>query len=113
MGNREDRMQSSLLIIAGSGVKEMVPEHAPGFIENQDTGLAESNQYMKLFIEEGAVLMILIISFLIYYTKNKRYYMLANLTFLNSVVIMRTPLFVINILLCKWHDEPKQQELQT
>ena len=113
MGNREDRMQSSLLIIAGSGVKEMVLGHAPGFIENQDTGLAESNQYMKLFIEEGAVLMLVILVFLIYCTKNKRYYMLANLIFLNSVVIMWTPLFVINILLCKWHEEPKQPEPQT
>lgn len=103
LGDREGRMQSSLLLIASASPKEILLGRGPGYIENSDAGKGESNQLLKMFVEEGAILSLLITGFICYCTKHNPYFMLANLIFLNSVVILLTPLFIINILVCKWY----------
>jgi len=110
LGDREGRMQNSLLILAGSGIKDLAFGHGPGYIEMGDSGKGESNQLVKLVVEQGILLTILILVFIIYCTKHNKYFMLATLIYLNSVVILWTPLFLINILICKWqqdHQNPR------
>lgn len=105
LGDREGRMQNSLLILAGSGIKDLALGHGPGYIEMGDSGKGESNQYMKLIVEQGILLTILILVFIVYCTRHNKYFMLATLIYLNSVVILWTPLFLINILICKWQKD--------
>lgn len=100
-GDRDARMQVSLLILATSSVKELLIGKAPAYIEN-NSDKGESNQFIKILVEEGIVFSILIIGFVIFCTKNNDNYMLATLLFLNSVVILWTPLFLLNILVCKF-----------
>jgi len=111
LGDREERMQNSLFILGTSGGKDILLGHAPGYIENADFGKGESNQYMKMVVEEGVLLTILILGFIAYCTKRHRSYMLANLLFLNSVIIVWTPLFLINILVCKWLETSQEKEI--
>jgi Ni/Fe-hydrogenase subunit HybB-like protein len=113
LGDRQGRMESSLLIVAGSSPVQLLLGHGPGYIELQDNAKGESNQYVKMFVEQGILLMLLIIAFIVNVTHHQRYYMLATLIFLNSVVIMWTPLFWINILLCKWLEPPSDQTHST
>lgn len=104
-GDRDDRMQTSLFILGTSGVVDLLLGHSPAFIENSDVGKGESNQYLKLIVEEGIILTIVVIYWLIYCTRKSKYFMLANLLFLSSVVILWTPLFILNILVCKLKDD--------
>jgi hypothetical protein len=104
-GDRDERVQNSLFILATSGVTELLMGHSPGYIEGSDIGKGESNQYMKLIVEEGLLITLLVVWSVIYCTKGNKYYMLANLVFLSSVVVLLTPLFIVNILICKWCDD--------
>jgi hypothetical protein len=74
-----------------------------GFIE-KNNGKGESNQFIKLIVENGLISTLLILTFLIYCSYKSRYFMMANLLFLNSVVVLFTPLFILNLLICKWND---------
>lgn len=103
--DRDERLAESLFILGTSNVKTIFLGHAPGYIEkNFEKG--ESNQFMKLIIEEGFLLMILIIAFIIFCLKKNFKFMLATIIFLNSVVILWTPLICINIILCKILTDP-------
>ncbi|MGN6616593.1 MAG: hypothetical protein ACTHJ5_05410 [Ilyomonas sp.] len=105
-GDRNVRMQMSLLILATSSTNQLLLGHSPGFFDvKNETGKAESNQYLRTIVEVGFIPTIVIVAFIIYCTRKNKYYMLANLLFLASVVILWTPLFIINILVCKWLDE--------
>ncbi|QJB34102.1 hypothetical protein HF324_23410 [Chitinophaga oryzae] len=104
-GDRDARVQSSFLILGTSGIVDLALGHSPGFIENSDLGKGESNQYMKLLVEEGIFISLLVIGWIVANTKKSKYYMLANLIFLSSVVILWTPLFIVNIMFCRWKDE--------
>ncbi|MBC9933810.1 hypothetical protein [Chitinophaga qingshengii] len=104
-GDRDERIQSSLLILATSGIVDLALGHSPSYIENSGIGKGESNQYMKLLVEEGIFISLLIIAWLVNNTKKSKYYMLANLIFLSSVVVLWTPLFIINVMFCRWKDE--------
>ncbi|HEY8917007.1 MAG TPA: hypothetical protein VIM87_11225, partial [Chitinophaga sp.] len=101
LGDREKRTEASLLFMATANIVELAVGRAPGFIEN-NSEIAESNQYIKLLVEEGVIGAILVIGFVIFCTRNNDNYMLATLLFLNSVVILWTPLFMLNILVCKF-----------
>jgi len=101
LGDREKRTQASLLFLATANVAELAVGRAPGFVEN-NSEIAESNQYIKLLVEEGIIGTILIVGFVIFCTRDKDNYMLATLLFLNSVVLLWTPLFMLNILVCKF-----------
>ena len=104
--DRDNRMTESFFILATSGVDNILLGHAPGFIEkNFDKG--ESNQFVKLILEEGVIFTIVVIYFIITCLKRNFKFMLAVLIFLNSVVILWTPLFCINIVLCRILTEPK------
>ncbi|PUZ21233.1 hypothetical protein GA0116948_11256 [Chitinophaga costaii] len=109
LGDREGRMQSTLLILATSGIKDIVLGHSPGYIEKMGFEKGESNQYMKLTAEEGAVLLFLVFGFIVYCSRTNRNYLLSNLIFLNSVVIIWTPLFVVNLVVCKWMEIRRRQ----
>jgi hypothetical protein len=63
-------------------------------------------------VEEGVIGAILVVGFIIFCTRNKDNYMLATLLFLNSVVILWTPLFMLNILVCKfgWGDDTLEDQ---
>ena len=104
--DRDNRMAESFIILATSGVDNILLGHAPGFIEkNFEKG--ESNQFIKLILEEGVLFTIVVIYFIITSLKRNFKFMLAVLIFLNSVVMLWTPLFCINIVLCRILTEPK------
>jgi hypothetical protein len=111
LGDREKRTQASLLFLGTANIAELAVGRAPGFIEN-NSEIAESNQYIKLLVEEGVIGAILVVGFIIFCTRNKDNYMLATLLFLNSVVILWTPLFMLNILVCKfgWGDDTLEDQ---
>jgi hypothetical protein len=102
--DRDQRIESSLLILANSGGVDLLLGHSPAFIENSDIGKGESNQYIKLLVEEGVLITFLVVAWLVYCTKRNRYFMLANLLFLNSVVILWTPLFILSVIYCYWKE---------
>ncbi|ACU06119.1 hypothetical protein [Pedobacter heparinus] len=108
--NREDRVMNSLLILANSSIPDIILGRSPGFIEvTVQTG--ESNQLMKILVEYGIITFSLIIAFIVYCTKKSRLFLVANLLFLNSVVIFFTPLFIFNLIVCKWNDEEKTKKI--
>src|SRR4030095_8402007 len=108
--DRDNRITQSLFILGTSDIKTILLGHSPGFIE-KNFSHGESNQFMKFLIEEGAILTILIVSFIIICTRRNFKFMLAVLIFLNSVVIVWTPLFCINLVLCRLMTEPLEQKL--
>lgn len=101
--DRDDRMSMSFLIIANSSIPDLLLGKGPGFIEKSN-GKGESNQFIKLIVENGLISTLLILTFLIYCSYKSKYFMMANLLFLNSVVVLFTPLFILNLLICKWND---------
>ncbi|SEA99752.1 hypothetical protein [Pedobacter hartonius] len=102
--DREDRAGTSFLIIANSSVPDLLFGFSPGYIE-KNVGKGESNQIVKLIVETGLISTILILTFVVKCSYRSKYFMIANLLFLNSVVILLTPLFILNLLVCKWNDE--------
>ena len=108
--DRDNRITQSLLILGTSDIKTILIGNAPGYIETNFSH-GESNQFMKLLIEEGVILTILVVSFIVVCTKRNFKFMLAVLIFLNSVVIIWTPLFCINLILCRILTEPSEQKL--
>lgn len=106
--NREERSQTSFLYLATSTPKELILGRGPGFIgKNNDQG--EANPILKSLVENGLIITFLVLVFIIYCTYRSKYYMIASLLWLNSVVILFTPLFIVNILVCRWMDEIKAQ----
>jgi energy-coupling factor transporter transmembrane protein EcfT len=103
--DRTDRIDTSFLYLTSASTKEYLLGRGPGFIgENNDKG--ESNPIIKSLVENGIIATVFVLVFLVYCTRKSKYYMIATFLFLNSVVILFTPLFIINILVCKWIDEP-------
>ncbi|MFV8392977.1 hypothetical protein [Flavobacterium sp. LB2P6] len=102
--DRTDRADMSFLYLATASPKELILGRGPGFIgKNNDKG--ESNPIIKSLVENGIVSTILVLIFVVYCTYRSKYYMIANLLWLNSVVVLFTPLFIINVLVCRWMDE--------
>lgn len=106
--DRADRADTSFLYLATASPKELILGRGPGFIgKNSDKG--ESNPIIKSLVENGIVTTILVLIFIVYCTYRSKYYMIANLLWLNSVVILFTPLFIINVLVCRWMDESAEE----
>jgi hypothetical protein len=102
--DRSNRIDISFLYLANASTIELIIGRGPGYIAtNSDRG--ESNPIVKSLVENGIGSTVLVVIFIIYCTFRSKYYMIASLLWLNSVVIMFTPLFVINILICKWMDD--------
>lgn len=109
--DREGRMEATLLVLGTSSMRDLVLGHSPGFIEKAgDNSKGESNAYLKLLVEEGILVFLLICGFIVYCTKGNRNYMMATLIFLNSVIFLTTPLFVVNLVLSKWLDIYRDQK---
>jgi hypothetical protein len=108
--DRDNRIAQSLFVLGTSDVKSILLGNAPGYIETNFSH-GESNQFMKLLIEEGVIATILVTCFIIICTKRNFKFMLAVLIFLNSVVILWTPLFCVNLILCRIITENEEQKL--
>lgn len=102
--DREDRIGTSFFILASSSVTDLLLGRSPGYIENTFQK-GESNQIVKMVVELGLISTILILCFIFYCSKKSKYFMIANFLFLNSVVILFTPLFILNLIVCKWNEE--------
>ena len=98
--DRENRVGESLLILAGSNVKDILLGNSPGYLE-KEFGKGESDQFFKLLVEEGLIVAIFVIVFLVFCLKRNFKFMMAAFLFLNSVVMLWTPLFCLNIILCR------------
>ncbi|HVX26666.1 MAG TPA: hypothetical protein VHB70_10010 [Parafilimonas sp.] len=107
LSDRESRMGESLLVLAGSDIPHILFGNSPAYMEKV-FGHAESDQFFKLIVEEGIFITLIVVAFVIYCTKFNFKYMMAVLIFLNSVVLMWTPLFCVNIVLCRILTEPKK-----
>lgn len=102
--DRADRADVSFLYLATASPVELFLGRGPGFIgKNSERG--ESNPIIKSLVENGIASTILVLIFIIYCTRRSKFYMIANLLWLNSVVILFTPLFIVNVLVCRWMDE--------
>ncbi|MDW8849269.1 hypothetical protein SD960_04135 [Flavobacterium sp. MMLR14_040] len=102
--DRTERADTSFLYLVMASPKELFLGRGPGFIgKNNDRG--ESNPIIKSLVENGILTTILVLVFIIYCTYRSKYYMITTLLWLNSVVILFTPLFIINVLVCRWMDE--------
>lgn len=102
--DRTERADTSFLYLATASSKELIMGRGPGFIgKNNDRG--ESNPIIKSLVENGLITTILVVVFIVYCTYRSKYYMITTLLWLNSVVILFTPLFIINVLVCRWMDE--------
>lgn len=102
--DRTDRIDTSFLYLTSASSKEYLLGRGPGYIgDHNDRG--ESNPTIKSLVENGLVVTVFIMIFIVYCTYKSKYYMIATLLFLNSVVILFTPLFIINMLVCRWMDE--------
>jgi hypothetical protein len=98
--DRSNRMEAGFLIIASTDVKDLLFGNGPGYIaSNYSKG--ESNQYVKMFIEEGALVSLIVLIYVIWLARSNFNFLLAVLIFLNSVVILWTPLFIVNLILCQ------------
>lgn len=106
--DRQNRAGESLLILAGSDMKHLLFGNSPAYLEKAFQR-GESDQFFKLLVEEGIIITILVIAFVIYCIKYNFKYMMAILLFLNSAVVLWTPLFCINIVLCRLLTEPVNQ----
>lgn len=106
--DRTDRIDTSFLYLASASSKEYLLGRGPGFIgEHNDRG--ESNPIIKSLVENGVLATVFVLAFLVYCTHRSKYYMITIFMWLNSVVILFTPLFVINLLVCRWMDEEEQR----
>ncbi len=102
--DRIDRVDMSFIYLATSSPTELILGRGPGFIsKNSDKG--ESNPIIKSLVENGIAATILVLIFIVYCTYRSKYYMIASLLWLNTVVILFTPLFIVNVLVCRWMDE--------
>lgn len=102
--DRTNRVDVSLLYLATGSPVQLILGRGPGFIgKNSDRG--ESNPIIKSLVENGVVTTIFVLIFIVYCTRQSKFYMIANLLWLNSVVVLFTPLFIVNILVCRWMDE--------
>jgi hypothetical protein len=102
--DRTNRIDTSFFYLVTASSKEFIIGRGPGFIAtHNDRG--ESNPLLKSLVENGIVVTIFVLIFIIYCSYRSKYYMIASLLWLNSVVILFTPLFVINMLVCRWIDE--------
>jgi hypothetical protein len=102
--DRTERADMSFLYIATASPQEILLGRGSGFI-GVNSGKGESNPIIKSLVENGLVSTILVLIFVIYCTYRSKFYMIASLLWLNSVVILFTPLFIVNILVCRWIDE--------
>jgi hypothetical protein len=98
--DRENRVGESLLILGGSDISHLLLGSSPAYLEKV-FGKGESDQFFKLLVEEGIIVTIFVIAFVVYCTKKNFKFMMAVIIFLNSVVMLWTPLFCINIILCR------------
>lgn len=104
--DRTNRLDTSSLFLFTASPLQLLMGRGPGFIgKNSDRG--ESNPIVKSVVENGLIFTILVLVFVISSTYKSKYYMIANLLWLNSVVILFTPLFIANVLVCKWLSERK------
>ncbi|MDV6168387.1 hypothetical protein R1T16_08105 [Flavobacterium sp. DG1-102-2] len=104
--DREERASMSLLLVAGASPSDFVLGRSPAYIEKTlDKG--ESNQIIKMLVENGVITTVLVLIFIIYCTRKSKLYMIALILFLNSAVILFTPLIIFNILICRWADKPQ------
>lgn len=102
--DRTNRLDTSSLFLLTASPTQLVLGRGPGFIgKNSDRG--ESNPIIKSLVENGIIVTIFVLIFVIYCTYRAKYYMIANLLWLNSVVVLFTPLFIVNVLVCKWVTE--------
>lgn len=102
--DRSARADVSFLYLTTASSKELFLGRGPGFIgKNSDRG--ESNPIIKSLVENGIITTVLVLVFIVYCTHRSKFYMIATLLWLNSVVILFTPLFIINVLVCRWMDE--------
>jgi len=97
--DRENRITESVLIIGSSDLKGLLLGNSPGYLEKQFQH-GESDQFFKLLVEEGVIVTILVVVFIVFCLKQNFKFMMAVFIFLNSVVALWTPLFCINIILC-------------
>ena len=98
--DRENRVTESILVLGSSDINHLLFGSSPAYLEKV-FGRGESNQFFKLLVEEGIILTILITVFIVACLKQNFKFMMAVFIFLNSVVILWTPLFCINIVLCR------------
>lgn len=107
--DRDSRVQLSMAILLNSGVKNLILGNSPAYVE-KTYEKGESNQIIKLLIEEGVILTILVLIFIVYCTQHNFKFFLSTFIFLNSVVILWTPLVCINLVLCRVLSERKLEE---
>jgi hypothetical protein len=108
---RKLRIHQSILTIREETAPEILMGLGPGYIE-KTRALGESNAFVKLLIEEGLIVTILILTMIYSNLKNNTPLMLFCLIAFNSVVILDTP-FVIFLLLIssifnKLKEEPRK-----
>jgi len=102
--DRTERADISFFYLTTASPKQLILGRGPGFItKNNDKG--ESNPIIKSLVENGLASTILVLMFVIYCCYRSKFYMISNLLWLNSVVILFTPLFIINVLICRWMDD--------
>ena len=102
--DRENRIGESILVLAGSDLNHILVGNSPAYME-KEVGRGESDQFFKLLVEEGLIVTILVIIFIVFCLKGNFKFMMAVFIFLNSAVILWTPLFCINIVLCRLLNE--------
>ena len=109
--DRTNRLDTSSLFLFTASLVQLLMGRGPGFIgKNSDRG--ESNPIVKSLVENGLIVTILVIIFVISSTYKSKYYMIANLLWLNSVVILFTPLFIVNVLVCRWLADRESKNLK-
>jgi hypothetical protein len=111
--DRENRIGESFLVLAGSDVNHILVGNSPAYME-KEVGRGESDQFFKLLVEEGLIVTILVTIFIVFCLKGNFKFMMAVFIFLNSVVVLWTPLFCINIVLCRLLNErEKMSQIET
>jgi len=102
--DRENRIGESVLVLVSSDVNHILLGNSPAYME-KEVGRGESDQFFKLLVEEGLIVTILVTIFIVFCLKGNFKFMMAVFIFLNSVVVLWTPLFCINIVLCRLLNE--------
>jgi hypothetical protein len=98
--DRENRITESAVILASSDIKGLLFGNSPGYLE-KEFQRGESDQFFKLLVEEGIIVTMLVIFFMVFCLKQNFKFMMAVFLFLNSVIALWTPFFCINIILCR------------
>lgn len=104
--DRDERIGTSLLILANTGPIDLLFGKSPGYIEKNSVK-GESNQIIKMVVENGIIATIIVLFFIGYCTYKNKFFMITTFLFLNSVVILFTPIFLINLIICKINEENK------